>query len=578
MRAAIDRGWLLGALVLALYIYLAPTTIVGGDNSEFVALTALGGRAHPSGYPLYLLWLHATAWLPGVSLAHTTAIATCILGAAAVVVLHAACRAWGARPLAATLACAMYAASPVVMLIHSEAEVFALNALIVAGIVLVAAEHGPLRGAWRAAMLGLLAGLGMSNHLTCVLVAPLGVYGAWRGVRESGRHAAVVIAAALGAVALGLTPYLQTALAPDTAISWGSGHSLHATLALFLRSDYGAASLSARGGDAKPVASLLALAHTVGRAWWWAPLGLGLVTLGARAIRGAPGRARAPWIAYAAAWLLAGPLFAARFNIDPAGFGIHLVQRMHLLPVLLTAVPVAVGFDWVGRARLATASAAWGLVAFPLLAAPSLAQATAEHTPAVELSLVNTLNALPPNAALIIDGDDFAFGIPYVQEVLGIRRDVIAVNWPTLKFPWALARLHARGVAFDPYAPAASGDRPSVRLADELNAAGHPVFVDDFESSILAARPVYPFAGLLRVLNKDEALPKLDDIAAMNARAFSHFDLDYPLPGPDDGFMTVAHLRYSETWFHIAASYRAAGYPEIAQEMRERGLALSPRD
>ena len=106
---------------------------------------------------------------------------------------------------------------------------------------------------------------------------------------------------------------------------------------------------------------------------------------------------------------------------------------------------------------------------------------------------------------MITNGDDFAFGVPYVQHVLGIRPDVIELNWPTLGFDWSLERLAARGVPYDPRAP--GDDVPSVRLADLLNASGHPVFVDDFASNILHMRPVYPFAGLMRVLPKGGRCP-----------------------------------------------------------------------
>ncbi|HEV7554947.1 MAG TPA: DUF2723 domain-containing protein, partial [Kofleriaceae bacterium] len=64
-------------------------------------LGAAGGAAHPTGYPAYLIWLRITSWIPGSTPAHTAAIATAILGAGALVTLHAACRAWGARPAAA---------------------------------------------------------------------------------------------------------------------------------------------------------------------------------------------------------------------------------------------------------------------------------------------------------------------------------------------------------------------------------------------------------------------------------------------------------------------------------------------
>src|SRR3954471_3237912 len=97
----------MGAVALVVYAALGSSRIVDGDSAEFATLGALGGRAHPSGYPLYVLWLRLWSWLPGATPAHTAAIATAILGALTVAVLHAACRAWGARPLAATVSVAI---------------------------------------------------------------------------------------------------------------------------------------------------------------------------------------------------------------------------------------------------------------------------------------------------------------------------------------------------------------------------------------------------------------------------------------------------------------------------------------
>jgi hypothetical protein len=193
-----------------LYAWLAPTYFVDGDNAEFSTLSAFGGAAHPSGYPAYVLWLRALSWLPGISVAHTAALATAILGVAACAVLHAACRAWGARPAAATFAVALFAAGPVVLRLHTEAEVFAPNNLIVALVLLLAAERGPLRGAPRAITLALVAGIGLSNHLTCSLVAPVGILGVIRGISESNRGKPIVIAASLAGLVVGLTPYLYS--------------------------------------------------------------------------------------------------------------------------------------------------------------------------------------------------------------------------------------------------------------------------------------------------------------------------------------------------------------------------------
>src|SRR4249920_3715606 len=106
--ALVQRGGLVTFAMLVLYGWLAPAHVVDGDNAEFCTLAATGGAAHPSGYPLYVLWLRALSWLPGTP-AHAAALATVILAAASMGVLHAACRAWGARPLAATFATLVFA-------------------------------------------------------------------------------------------------------------------------------------------------------------------------------------------------------------------------------------------------------------------------------------------------------------------------------------------------------------------------------------------------------------------------------------------------------------------------------------
>ena len=92
MQIAIDRGGLAVLAIAILYAWLAPSYFVDGESAEFSALAVAGGAAHPPGYPLYVMWLRAMAWLPGTP-AHAAALATVVLGVAACAVLHAACRA-----------------------------------------------------------------------------------------------------------------------------------------------------------------------------------------------------------------------------------------------------------------------------------------------------------------------------------------------------------------------------------------------------------------------------------------------------------------------------------------------------
>ena len=171
---AVDRG---GAIALAALVSTSGSRRAissTATTAEFATIGAIGGVPHPSGYPLYVLWLRLTSWLPGASPHTRRRIATAVLGAATMLVLHAACRAWGARPLAATIAVALYAAAPVVLRMFTEAEVFALNGLVVATVLWLSAQRrsasrGMARAGARARRRARL-----SNHMTCVLVAPIG--------------------------------------------------------------------------------------------------------------------------------------------------------------------------------------------------------------------------------------------------------------------------------------------------------------------------------------------------------------------------------------------------------------------
>ena len=89
---ALERGGLLGLCCLAAYAWAAPSHVIDGDNAELSTLSATGGAAHPSGYPLYVLWLRAWSWLFCGTVAHRAALATAILGVLAVLALRAACR------------------------------------------------------------------------------------------------------------------------------------------------------------------------------------------------------------------------------------------------------------------------------------------------------------------------------------------------------------------------------------------------------------------------------------------------------------------------------------------------------
>lgn len=595
-RFLVDRGGAVALAGLVTYVWIAEPHIVDGDNAEFATHGTMGGVAHPTGYPAYLLWLRATAWLPGATPAHTTAIATAILAGLQLLVLHAACRAWGARAGAASLAVAIYAAGPVAMRYSSEAEIFVFNQLVVATVLYLAAREGPLRGTWRVAGLGLAAGVGLAGHVTCVLVAPVGLLGAVRGVREAG-HPVRAAAAGVAALVLGLAPYAYLFVTEENMISWMAPRDAHDLVDHFLRRAYGGpGAFSSAGGKLHPVENLLAFAITLGRAWWWLPAVSGLVALGHRCLRtsgdaglgsrldpgdGSPdrrcrGEPRSGWRWLALSLVIAGPLLAARFDVVPRGHELYVVRRFHLMATLLIALPVAAALDVVLaryqarlRAGAITAIAVLGFATAALLTLPDVMRV---RTPALENAMRGMLRGLPPDAVVLLTGDLNIFGTGYLQVARGERPDVVVGLWRFVRARWYRERLAARGIVIE---QAADG-KPSVLAAERILASGRPLFVDLSLGNVIMEFPNYPHGTLFRVLPRGQPRPSIDEIAALNRTWFAALDLDYPRPGPADEYPTIVHRGYAETWRIIAGGYTAAGRHGDAAAAAEVMRELAP--
>lgn len=564
---AFDRGFALGLVVLVVYLWLAPAHIVAADNAEFATLGEVGGRAHPSGYPLYVLILRATSWLP-LDAAHRASVVTALLGAIAVVVLHAACRAWGARPSAASTAVAIFAAAPIVLRVHTEADVFALNSLVAALILWLVAARGPTTGIARCTLLGLVAGLGLANNLTVGLLAPIGLHGVIRGIREgAGLRGAL---AAAGAFALGLLPYVYLPIAPDAA-SWAPIRSAGDLVATVLRRDYGYVSHLPGGATVPATTSLGAHALLVGRTWLWLPALLGLAALVLRAARSDE---RWAWRMLAASWLLAGPVFASQLGVDPDGIGGYVGGRMQILGALVLAVPIASAFELIAeRANrplapaLATGVVVAGFAALTVVALPRLARV---HSPAVETGARAMLAPLPPFAIAVVSSEDECFGGRYLQLVEGVRPDVALVCWPLVTRAWYVGRLALPGLAISP------GGLASVAQAEALLATGRPLVVDRAQTQLVTDLPSYPLGTLQRVLPRGGALPSAAAVLEANRAAYAAIDLDYPHPDRDDDFAAMAHRRYAATWRIIANGLAAAGDRDGSSTASEFSRQLAP--
>lgn len=162
------------------YIPLLPTTISrGGDCGELTAASWRLGIGHPTGYPLYLLAGKAfatlipfgqIAWRYNLFSALLAAIATALVGMTAHSLLYPDGRRqalWASGGASAMLTGGYYFASQALI-----AEVYALNALLLAALLYCAvAWHQNEDWRWFYS-LALVAGLTLVTHLSCLFLVP----------------------------------------------------------------------------------------------------------------------------------------------------------------------------------------------------------------------------------------------------------------------------------------------------------------------------------------------------------------------------------------------------------------------
>lgn len=584
---------LLVAMTTVVYVATAARSVLGGDNGEFITVAFGGGVPHPSGYPLYALYLRMMQWLPGVTPAHTCALATVVLGVACVLLVRRACITWGATHDAATLAAATFAFSRLPWLMATHAEVFTLHALLGAAILAVSAPHARLSGRSRIVALGALAGLGLSNNHSLVLLAPLGLFGVVQGIRESirvrrvaGARVVPVVETAIGlglglaAALAGLLPYATLPAQVDGAFVWGDVTSLDGLLHHFLRADYGTTSLGITEGDTTPAEHIGALVFTFCDQLHWVLVGvfgIGLARLW-KSSAGPGGRA-----SVVALWLTlvtSGPLFVAQFNLPIEGLAMLVVERFHLLPFVIAMVPLAIGFDTLLAQRLR--SEGWATPLAVLLACVGFFRfydgVREHHSEHLDLYLRNTLNTVPQGGVLIGLGDHELYGFTYLQEIEDMRVDVLVLNAPMLNADWY--RAHAND-AYDGELRGLEDGRVVVpELIGGLLEDGREIALTSvFHPSIGQHFPTLPIGSVTRVLPPNVRVPGPEQVEQWNEDAFRRYELPVSPPWSAESWGGFVHQRYADPWIALANVYDHRGAPgdeESAERSRTRARAVAP--
>jgi hypothetical protein len=185
----------------------------------------------------------------------------------------------------------------------------------------------------------------------------------------------------------------------------------------------------------------------------------------------------------------------------------------------------------------------------------------------------NLVGALPANALVLVDAEDLCFGATYFHDAEGLRPDVDVHCWILTSRDWFRRRLIARGVPLAPFTP-----DPTPRQLEAILATGRPVFVNRGMSAVRGAMPNYAYGVVVRVLPRGTPVPPIGEIAELNRRLYADFDLDYPHPGLDDDYASLAHKRYAATWVAIANGLAAAGNPDGARAAFDLARSLYDLD
>ena len=564
-------GVIVGALIL--YLLTANRFVQGGDSGEFSLLFHQAGVAHPSGYPLYTLYLQAMSWLPAASPAHGASIATAVLGAGSLLTLYWACMRWGVRAYAAAPAVAIFAFSTLPWRLATAAEVFALHALLGALIVALSAPGGSWRGLRRAALLGFVAGLGLSNNLTLVLLAPLGLRGVWTASTEAGCRLCT-FGVALLMFLIGLTPYAALPwLASQGGWVWGDVTTFDGLLHHVLRRDFGTFSFGIYGDERMPVLQLVQLMKHL----MFDSLGVGLaLALGGASVlwhRRLPGRdRRADTAALLLAWLCAGPLLVSLMNLRPTGFSLVVIERFYLLPQLLLVVPGAVALEWaVMRARWVAREVGPATVILSCIFVTVHLEAVREvHRPTIEHYITNTLLQLPDNAVLFSTGDHRTFGYMYAQQALGLRPDVLSLDAVLLTYPWYRARVEE--MLGEPLAgvPVGGGNGfNSLFLIEQLMYRGRPVYLTDLWSESVRRLPLRQEGALFRVTLPNEAPVPVSELYEKNVAIFNTYILENDYEATMSTWGALVYEDYARPWYILAQAFERTGNAAMTERMYE---------
>src|SRR3989344_2060709 len=424
---------------LIVYILTLSRSVYFGDSGELIAVARTLGIAHPPGYPLYTMIAHLFTYLPFGNLAFRVNLFSAVTSSLTIVVVYFICLKLTKNRLASISASLFLAFSYLFWLYSLVAEVFSLNNLFVALIILIAVyilENPNQDLSRRILYIGAFVfGLALTNHHTILFLTPALIFLVLATNPKLLTQPKFLILNTLF-IFVGLLPYIYLPLraSQNPILNWGDPTTLQRFLDVLLRREYGTLSLSA-GVGVNPFTISPLIFYLISAFWQFVTVGAILVLLGIIALY----QNKKAFIFLLLAYLFIGPVFVFLTKTSPDNVGIAGgIERFFLASYVFFPIWIAISFQMLITNKLKLLKYATYLLLFVpiLLLILNFEKVNQSKNFLYEEMGQKMFEVMPENSLLVTFGDKGTMIARYFQAGLGQRRDVILVNFHWLPTPW----------------------------------------------------------------------------------------------------------------------------------------------
>jgi len=583
------RDWALAAVVAGvaatLYFITAARDIVVGDGAEFITVAAVLGVPHPPGYPLFTMLGHIFSLLPLGPIPFRVNLMSVVCDSLAVGIVYLSALRLTSSRLAAMTVGLVLMVNPIFWTWSLSAEVFPLNNLLTALLILllVTWHQKPESGGILVASF-FVAGAGLTNQQTIILLAPAFVFILWQG-RSILRKRPRLVAIAAAAFIIGLLPYfyIPWASSRHPAYNWGNISSLHDFISFITRRFYGSGRLVATieylGGS--PIDRIWALCRSFG------------LVVGVFALLGvAEAYRRARWYCWFSliAFGCTGPLFAwiSNLNLKTTPAALFVLERFFLMPLVVVVPLVGFGVLMVSSLIRRYASSLpvpplWPVAGVCLVASGASVIANYQDIDQSRNFIVrrfceDIFRTAEPGTIFLTAGDAIVFPMTYLQTVEGLGSQITLINLSLFSQPWYVDQLRQRYpdvvFPFNSY----DGRANNLKLLADANPGRRISFavtpvIDDgslYES-------YWPYQhGLLTVLEPKSKGLSFGDLLSDNKQLLEQYRPPAPGTVKKGTFESYILLAYAWPEFQIGGMLERAGAKDGARQLYQHALEVDP--